>query len=142
MATCADLTGAALPKTSGEDSVSFAPALKGEQIVSTRNGVIHHSISGHFAYRLGKWKLLLAKGSGGWTAPNEQAASKSGAPIAQLYDMEKDPGETNNLYAAQPEIAARMLAQLEADIAQGRSTDGAAASNDIGQIELWKSGQQ
>ena len=142
IATCADLAGAALPKTSGEDSVSFAPALKGEQIVTSRNGVIHHSISGHFAYRLGKWKLLLAKGSGGWTAPNEKVAAQSGAPVAQLYDMESDPGETNNLYASQPEIATRVLAQLEADIAQGRSTDGAAAMNDVDQIELWKSGKQ
>ena len=142
MATCADLTGAALATTAAEDSVSFAPALKGERIVSTRNGVIHHSISGHFAYRLGKWKLLLAKGSGGWTAPNEKAAANSGAPVAQLYDMENDPGETTNLYASQPETAARVLAQLETDIAQGRSTDGAAAGNDFEQIELWKSGQQ
>jgi arylsulfatase A-like enzyme len=142
MATCADLTGATLPKNAGEDSVSFAPALKGEQIVSTRKGIVHHSISGHFAYRQGKWKLLLAKGSGGWTAPDEKAAAAGGAPIAQLYDMENDPGETTNLYESQPQVAARLLAQLEADIARGRSTDGVAARNDLDEIKLWKSGQQ
>lgn len=142
MATCADLAGLALPETWGEDSVSFAPALQGKPMVTNRNGVIHHSISGHFAYRLGKWKLLLAKGSGGWTAPNEKAAAQRGAPVAQLYDMENDPDETNNLYASQPEIAASVLAQLQSDIARGRSTDGAEASNDLDEIELWKSGQQ
>ncbi len=142
MATCADLTGAPLPQHAGEDSVSFVPALQGKPIASTRKGIIHHSISGHFAYRQGKWKLLLAKGSGGWTAPNEKAAAAGGAPIAQLYDLEKDPGETTNLYAAQPEVAQRLLAQLESDIARGRSTDGAAARNDLDQIRLWKSGQQ
>ncbi|MEM9413136.1 MAG: hypothetical protein AAGA30_18650 [Planctomycetota bacterium] len=47
---------------------------------SIRAGVIHHSKSGHFAYRLGKWKLLLARGSSGWSPPNEQAAVKQGAP--------------------------------------------------------------
>ncbi|MEI6892645.1 MAG: arylsulfatase [Pontiella sp.] len=141
MATCADLTGATFPKNAGEDSVSFAPALKGEQIISTRNGIIHHSISGHFAYRQGKWKLLLAKGSGGWTAPNERAAAQNGSPVAQLYNMEKDPGETTNLYALQPEVAARLLAQLETDIARGRSTDGAVTRNDVDEIKLWKSGQ-
>ena len=52
-----------------EDSVSFLPALSGQPIVSSRKGVIHHSISGHFAYRQGKWKLLLARGSGGWSSP-------------------------------------------------------------------------
>ncbi|TWU44225.1 Arylsulfatase [Novipirellula aureliae] len=142
MATCADLTDAELPKNAGEDSVSFAPALKGEPIVSSRNGIIHHSISGHFAYRQGKWKLLLAKGSGGWTAPNENAAAKNDAPVAQLYDMENDPSETTNLYASQPEVAARLLALLEADIARGRSTEGAAAANDVDQIKLWKSGEK
>jgi hypothetical protein len=57
-----DLLGQELPQNGAEDSVSFLPALYGKKIVSTRNGVIHHSISGHFAYRQGPWKLLLAKG--------------------------------------------------------------------------------
>jgi arylsulfatase A-like enzyme len=138
MATCADLAGATLPGTAGEDSVSFAPALKGEPIVSTRNGIIHHSIDGYFAYRQGKWKLCLAKGSGGWTAPNEVAAGKSGAPEAQLYDMEVDPGETTNLYQSQPEVAKRLLKLLEEDVERGRSTKGAAAENDVKTIKLWK----
>ena len=57
-ATTSDITGKTLPADSAEDSVSFLPALSGAKIVSTRAGVIHHSISGHFAYRQGKWKLL------------------------------------------------------------------------------------
>lgn len=78
-------------------------------IVSTRNGVIHHSLSGHFAYRYGKWKLMLSRASGGWSSPKENEVA-SGALEAQLYDMEKDVGETNNLYAKNPEVAARLLA--------------------------------
>lgn len=140
-ATLGEITGTALPSGSAEDSVSFLPALKGNPIVSTRAGVIHHSISGHFSYRLGKWKLLLARGSGGWTAPNEKAAAQQGAPVAQLYDMEKDAGETTNLYASHPEVAARLLKQLEADVFRGRSTDGPDSKNDIGKINLWKSGK-
>ena len=66
-ATFSDIINVPVPSKSGEDSVSFLPALKGEKIKSTRPGVIHHSISGHFGYRQGKWKLLLARGSGGWT---------------------------------------------------------------------------
>jgi len=141
MATCADLSGASMPDDAGEDSVSFAPALKGESIESTRKGIIHHSISGHFAYRQGKWKLLLAKGSGGWTAPTEKQVEK-GAPIAQLYDLEADPGETKNLYESHPEVVARLLKQLESDVGRGRSTDGAAAKNDVAEINLWKSGKE
>lgn len=83
----------------------------------------------------------MAKGSGGWTAPNEAVAAKNGAPIAQLYDLDKDPGETTNLYASHPEVAASLLAQLIDDVERGRSTEGAPAENDLDQIDLWKSGQ-
>ncbi|MDF7801975.1 arylsulfatase [Pontiellaceae bacterium B1224] len=137
-ATLAELIGQELPESAAEDSVSFLPALSGEEIVSTRNGVIHHSISGHFAYRQGKWKLCLASGSGGWSAPNEKAAAKNGSPKAQLYDLEKDPGETTNLYASHPEVVERLLQQLESDVTAGRSTDGAASQNDIKKIVIWK----
>ncbi|MCH6257488.1 arylsulfatase [Puniceicoccaceae bacterium K14] len=141
MATCSDFMNTSLPNGTAEDSVSFLSALKGKPIISTRNGVIHHSISGHFAYRQGKWKLLLAKGSGGWTAPNEEAAAEAGAPVVQLYDLEVDPGETTNLYASHPNVVTQLLAQLEADVSRGRSTDGEAAQNDVAEINLWKSGK-
>ncbi|WP_186775827.1 sulfatase family protein [Rubripirellula tenax] len=140
MATCSDIVGVDYPQTEGVDSVSFLPALKGMSISSTRNGVVHHSISGHFSYRQGKWKLLLAKASGGWSSPRENQAAKLDAPVAQLYDMENDPEETNNLYASRPEVGARLLELLEADVARGRSTEGASESNDVDQIKLWKSG--
>jgi len=136
-ATVAEITKKALPSESGEDSVSFLSALKGGKINSTRAGVIHHSISGHFGYRLGKWKLLLAKGSGGWSSPNENESE--GLPIAQLYNLETDPGERQNLYPERPEIAEKLLKQLESDIKTGRSTKGAFSENDVNNIILWKS---
>ena len=135
-ATVSDITGEKAPAMA-EDSVSFLPALSGQAIQSTRKGVIHHSISGHFAYRQGKWKLLLAKASGGWTSPKENQAGAD-APQAQLYDMENDPGEKNNLYLSHPEVAQRLLANLTVDVQNGRSTDGPAAKNDVEQIVLWK----
>ena len=140
MATCADIVGATYPETAGVDSVSFLPALNGKPIVSSREGIIHHSISGHFAYRQGKWKLVLAKGSGGWTLPREIEAAGQNAPIAQLYDMENDPSETTNLYLTHPDVAARLLKLLESDVARGRSTAGPVVSNDVDDVVLWKSG--
>ncbi|TWU35036.1 sulfatase family protein [Novipirellula artificiosorum] len=137
MATCAQLMGSELPNGAGEDSVSFLSALSGKKIDSTRAGVIHHSIGGYFAYRQGKWKLLLAKGSGGWTSPRENEVADD-APIAQLYDMEIDPHETNNLYTSEPAVAKRLLAQLESDVNRGRSTDGPAARNDVEDIVIEK----
>lgn len=131
MATCADLAGAKLPDNAGEDSVSFAPALKGEPIASTRKGVVHHSVSGQFAYRAGKWKILLTKASGGWT----KEPMSINAP-AQLYDMETDPEEQHNLYNTHPEVFERLVAQLESDVKRGRSTAGSDQKNDIDRINL------
>ncbi|MDB4265387.1 arylsulfatase [bacterium] len=137
-ATCAEITGQKIPANSSEDSVSFLPALQGKPIKSTRAGIIHHSISGHFAYRMGKWKLNLAKASGGWSSPTEKQAPKK-APKGQLYDLEADLGETNNLFESKPEVVAKLLAQLTKDIEEGRSTEGPVSPNDVKDIKLWKS---
>ena len=139
-ATVGGIIGAETPAGSCEDSVSFLPALSGKEIESTRNGVIHHSISGHFAYRQGRWKLLLARASGGWTSPKEGEAP-AGSPEAQLYDMAADAGERRNLYAEKPEVAERLLKQLSEDVNRGRSTEGAESHNDLDGIVLWKSGR-
>ena len=138
-ATAAQIVGAPVPDGSCEDSVSFLPAFSDQPIVSTRTGLVHHSFSGHFAYRLGKWKLVLARGSGGWSSPNENQAGKNDAPKAQLYDMSTDVGETNSLYAAKPEVADKLLKQLTEDVRSGRSTLGPESQNDVGGIVLWKS---
>jgi arylsulfatase A len=137
-ATVAELIGADLPLGSCEDSVSFLPALSGKPIVSTRSGVIHHSISGHFAYRQDNWKLILARGSAGWTSPKENELPR-GAPAIQLYDLAADPGEQQNLCDEQPEVVQRLLARLKSDVLGGRSTEGPKSENDIEDIVLWKS---
>ena len=51
--------------------------------------------------------------------------------------MDTDLGETTNLYTSQPEVAAALLAQLESDVACGRSTAGADQKNDV-PVKLWK----
>ncbi|MDA9260371.1 arylsulfatase [Puniceicoccaceae bacterium] len=141
MATCAELVGKELPENAGEDSESILPLFSGESVEFTRKGIINHSVSGHFAYRQGKWKLLLAKGSAGWTAPTEKAlANVADAPEAQLYDLEADPAEQNNLYLTNPEVVEILMAQLKEDVANGRSTAGPQQANDIpvNKIKLWK----
>ena len=132
LATCADLSGASVPENAGEDSVSFAAALQGNPIQSTRQGVIHHSIDGKFSYRQGKWKLLLSAGSGGWSK-----GETSDGIVGQLYDMDIDPSETTNLYTSQSDVVAALLAQLESDVARGRSTAGANQKNDV-PVKIWK----
>ncbi|MCP4480343.1 MAG: arylsulfatase [Planctomycetaceae bacterium] len=136
--TAVEVLGVKVPPGSCEDSVSFLPALLGNQIESKRAGVVHHSISGHFAYRSGDWKLLLARGSGGWSSPKEKEMG-SDSEEAQLYNLAKDPKEQVNLYRRQPDVAKKLLDQLLSDVESGRSVQGAPSKNDVDKINLWKS---
>lgn len=137
MATFAELTGAIVPTTQGEDSVSFLPVLKGEQ-PNIRRSIISQSINGSFAIRDGQWKLCLCAGSGGWSSP-KPGKEEAGLPAVQLYDLAKDPGEKTNLQADYPERVAAMRAELEKMITQGRSTPGEALKNDVPVQALKKS---
>ena len=132
MATFADLLGAELPASAGEDSVSFLPALLGRQdaAASARTSIISQSINGSFAIRDGAWKLALCPGSGGWSAPRPGRDDHTGLPEFQLYDLASDPSETTNLMAQHPERVATMKAAMEKAIAQGRTTPGPAQAND------------
>ena len=86
------------------------------------------------------WKLLLARGSGGWTAPKESAAKQLELPAYQLYNMATDPTESQNLGSEQRDIAHKIYTLLRTDIEQGRSTTGPESKNDVEPIKLWKSG--
>ena len=138
LATCAAIVGKELPENAGEDSENILPAFKAETPSFSRKGIIHHSVSGHFAYRENDYKLILSYGSGGWTAPNESKAKKDGAPKAQLYNLKDDAGEQKNLYLEQPEIAEKLLNQLTKYVKAGSTVDGKKSANDA-QIVLWKS---
>eukprot|EP01047_Picozoa_sp_COSAG01_P034822 COSAG01_NODE_2635_length_7330_cov_64.494145_3_plen_495_part_00 len=136
--TAVEVLGVQVPPGSCEDSVSFLQALFGNPIESNRAGVVHHSISGHFAYRSGDWKLLLARGSGGWSSPKEKDMGAD-SEEAQLYNLAKDPREQDNLYRQQPDVAKKLLDQLVNDVESGRSVEGAPSKNDVDKINLWKS---
>jgi len=129
-----------IPPLAAEDSVSFLPALYDQAIVTERKGIIHSSISGHFGYRMDAWKLLLARGSGGWTSPKEGAAKQQQLPAYQLYNMATDPTESNNVGSEHRDIAHELYTRLRTDIDAGRSTIGTASANDTTTIKLWKSG--
>ena len=107
-ATCAEITGANLPKTA-EDSKSFFGALQGSG--KARDEIIHHSINGRFAIRNGEWKLVDCSGSGGWSANDDPAL-----PPVQLYNMKDDPGESINLYEQFPEKVEELKKCLESVI--------------------------
>ena len=120
-ATAASIVGQQLPKNAGEDSFSFLPVLKGAQLKKPiRNAVVHHSVSGVFAIRKGNWKLILGRGSGGFSRPRV-IKPKKGEPKGQLYDLAKDPAEKENLYASKPQLVKQLTALLERLKKEGRS---------------------
>ena len=141
MATCAGIVNEPLPVNAGEDSVSMMPLFNGTSEV-IRQHLVHHSIYGKFALRDGRWKLVLAPGSGGWTkdgkwAHDDAVAAAQGLPLVQLYDMEADPGETHNLHAVHPDRVKAMIATLKGIVEDGRSTPGPKLSNDV-PVDIWK----
>ena len=124
LATIADIVGLDIPQNAGEDSYSLLPAMKGEKYDTRLRGpVIHHSASGHFAIRDGKWKLNLFRGPGGSLKPSFIDPKTEEAPY-ELYDLETDPGETNNLYFKYPDIVKKLKRKITKIIEKGRSTPG------------------
>ncbi len=134
LATLADIVGLPLPHDAAEDSFSFKNSLLGID-GENRESVVHHSVSGYFAYRKGPWKLCLCAGSGGWTAPkpsakNWKALGEDSSQWVQLYDMHSDRSEQRNVAAEHPDLVASLLKQLESDINMGGTRPGVSTSND------------
>jgi arylsulfatase A len=113
MATFAAVVEKTLPNGAGPDSFNFLPVLLGEQADENpvRQSLAMRSGSGHMTVRVGPWKLIDGLGSGGFTKPNK-IKPKPGGPRGQLYNLEDDRAETNNLYLEKPEIVARLEAKL------------------------------
>ena len=112
LATAAALTDTKLPQGAGPDSFSFLHLLEGEDN-PVRPSLTMASGNKTFTHRSGPWKLITALGSGGFSKPSRIKPSPGG-PTGQLYNLDKDPAETTNLYQKHPEIVARLSAQLEA----------------------------
>jgi arylsulfatase A-like enzyme len=109
LATCADMVNIDLPYNTGEDSFSHLPAFFGEsQYEDAREHLVMQSFDGQFAIREGNWKLILARGSGGWTYDGEPDD-----PPVQLYKLDEDIKEQNNLYDQHPEIVTSLKNKLE-----------------------------
>ena len=131
METAAHMVDSKIPENAGEDSNSFLPALLGSKVdMSKRSGIVNHTISGRFAIRKGKWKLAYCPGSGGWTSPNDREAIQQGLPRIQLYNLEKDPSEENNIYESHPELVKEMKDLLLDYVHSGASVIDKKSEND------------
>jgi arylsulfatase A len=120
MATAAGLVDFKLPNGAAEDSYDLLPALLGRARAPIRDAIVHHSNQGMFSIRSQNWKLELGLGSGGFSAP-AQLDPSPGGPQGQLYDLSKDPTESDNVYLKHPDVVARLTALLDRYREQGYS---------------------
>jgi arylsulfatase A len=121
LATALDLVGVAVPQDAGEDSYSIVPALLGTSDKPVREATVHHSGTGEFAIRQGKWKLILCQGSGGNHYPEGPNAVQPDDPPGQLYNMNVDVSERRNLYNELPDVVERLTRLLDTYKHSGRS---------------------
>ncbi|MBU2950603.1 sulfatase-like hydrolase/transferase [Tamlana agarivorans] len=128
MATCADIVGYNLLDDEGEDSYSMMPLLENNPGSFLREAAVTHAIDGDFAITKDGWKLILCPGSGGWSDPT--AANTGGLPAIQLYNLNNDPSETNNLQTSNAAKVNELGSLLKKYILDGRSTPGAQQDND------------
>ncbi|WP_017445529.1 sulfatase family protein [Gayadomonas joobiniege] len=98
---------------SAPDSYDFSKPLLGKLVTQNykRPAMIHHSFSGHFAIRVGDWKLIEGLGSGGFSKPKKLDVKPGQSPY-QLYNLADDPSEQINLAAQRPEKVTELLAEL------------------------------
>lgn len=112
LATMADYLNISLKANEAPDAESFLSVLQGGEMPSDgRGGFIEHSSSGQFSLieKSGRWKLIDGSGSGSKDstidADNKRVIGVLGemrSPIKQLFDLENDPGERNNLLVDDP----------------------------------------
>jgi len=128
-ATMADILEVSVPEDAAEDSFSLQAVFKNQQSGPLRPYLLQQGFGGRrwLAIRSGKWKYLDHAGSGGNNYEKhpllKSYALEETVPGAesQLYDLQADPGETENLIRRHPEMAERLRRQLHDSIDSGRS---------------------
>ena len=105
MATCLDVAGAHYPETFDGNAItplegkSLAPLFRGEPPDS--HEAIYWEHEGNRAIRMGKWKLVSK-----WSPPENNRW--------ELYDIDADRSELNDLAEQMPERVAEMSAKWQA----------------------------
>jgi arylsulfatase A-like enzyme len=116
-ATLCAVAGITLPQEALPDSFNLLPGLLGKNSAPKRNHLILMSGNGHLAIRSGDLKYIpdLATADG-WQSGQRKAPGAPARPA--LFDVTKDPGETQNLWPQRAEDAKRLAAQLAKDQAR------------------------
>ena len=102
MATCVDVAGTEYPsELDGRrplplEGKSLLPVFQGQQ--RTKHAQLCWSVPRHHAIRMGKWKAVRPRNGGAW----------------QLFDMDRDGTETNDLSQHEPKRVQELASRFEA----------------------------
>ncbi|MFM8573390.1 MAG: sulfatase family protein [Pirellula sp.] len=110
--TLAAIAGAAVPSEACPDSVDLSQLLLTSNARGRNNLVVQdNGQSGTYGYREGRWKLIRSDSQR--TNNVELRLTPTKIPKYQLFDLEQDPGENNNVYQEQRQIAEAMIDRLQ-----------------------------
>jgi arylsulfatase A-like enzyme len=116
--TLAALAGASVPDDRIIDGQDLSSLLFEERADdSLQRSLFYYKEDRLEAVRAGTWKLHVAK-----------TAGRDFRLLRELYDLESDPGESNNLYTARPDIVETLMNELE----RCRDDLGDSVTNRIG----------
>ena len=119
-ASLAAVAGVAVPDGACEDDEDVSAALLGEPGATGREELVtqNNGGGGVFGFRSGRWKLVRHDGGKAYHSRVEAGLKRTKVPRVQLFDLDRDPGETTDLAAAYPAVAAGLEARL-AEIVAG-----------------------
>lgn len=117
--TLAALTGAQADHAQF-DGVDVSEALLGGGCED--HVLIHHSMEGCFSIRDGSWKALFSTGSGGGFSDPGGVPVDADDAGGQLYNLEQDPEERENLWEIHPDRRRIMYGRLMEIISSGAAT--------------------
>jgi arylsulfatase A-like enzyme len=139
LATMAVLTGQEAIADEAPDSYNLLPVITGETEQNIRDHlIIAPNSKSHLSIRKGPWMYIPAQGGGGFWSKNvgdhtfggaaafpftgqensdiADGEIREDAPPAQLYNLEKDPAQSTNLYEEYPEVVAELQQLLTTTI--------------------------
>ena len=113
-ASFAQLTEQQLPAGSCVDSCEVLNALLGKKNAKGRDHLVlqDNGSRGTFALRAGKWKLHRYDSGSTYNVVVETTLAKTPVPRFQLFNLEDDPGEQENVIDQHPDVAERLMMQL------------------------------
>jgi len=110
--TFARLAGARVPDDRTIDGMDLSDFLLGRSETSPRDRVYFYCYTHLQAVRVGRWKLVLPRPAHpkwcGWSARMVDAVEDT-----ELYDLETDIGESQNVAAEHPDVVKRLMGVVE-----------------------------